>query len=992
MKLRIPYSLLITLLASQSLFAETQKNLSQGDITSSFSETITEDTVYDITGNLTFSEITSSCFFKNSAKNRKITLQGDGSNDLLFSLENSDIITTGSVVFKDLNSFTAQGKISSSNFSGLINTAGSVLFENVGSVKFYDNNSDSFGGIIGTSNRGNITFKNVGEITFDSNRTYFDGGVIYCHGSLLFENITGNIQFTNNYVTEIAKRNGGAINSFDKISFINTKDILFEGNYLAGGGQGGAINAFKGLDIINAGDVDFLNNEARADNNGSTGGGGGICSTGGTLLSADNGNITFRGNTHGLGDSQYADGVYIIVYNTVDDPKKLKLRAQTGREIRFYDPLAYFIMTPSNGNPELDINKTPDDLSYYGGIAPDFSGTIRFSGAEVENFLVQATGESDEDFAFRLQDSRYSCINTTMNLHNGTLVIEDRAVLGAYSEVIPELPTDPEVPTDPENPDEGDGDLDIEVEIPGWGDGGDIEVEFSARQRVANTPLTWENKYGTSGFNLLQGTLEMRNKGILTVQNVSFSGQNAVLRTDGTAVIIADTIDMSNGVSIDFLPFLNNDKSGLFLIANSLTMGGTLGIADTDSDHYTDNRWKTSHRLMILDVSDVASTTGNFTGISSNAEGSSVIDSPYSYKGTWTYEWQDDQLFATWTPKGNDGGDGGEDGGDGGNGGNEIEKVRPELAGNQTVNSLWSTVSNMKTLGRTALGQVGAQRFLLNKNTSYWVSALGDFTEHKSVSDRDGYDYSGFGYAVGADTKLDKNFIAGVAFGNLYGKNKSQNYNSDVDQSSYIGMVYGAWCAELNKDNNLNISGTASYGVTANKLDTFYSDGDRSQGKWDNNAMRLTLTAEWNHTLNSTWTLTPFIGLEYDDARQKAFTESGDKARQFGQSDLRNLALPVGAGISHNTSFSSGMKWLNRLSLSYVPDIYRSNPEAEATRLSNGFSWMAEGINPVRNAGRVEYSTRFIFNDTWSTFGSYMLEGRKDALYHNINLGVSASF
>lgn len=708
MKLRIPYSLLIALLASQTLFAETQKNLSQGVITPGFSETVTENTVYDITGNLTFSEMTTSCFFQNSAKNLSITLQGNGSNDLVFSLNNNDILTAGSVVFKDLNSFIAHDKISSSVFSGVINTAGSVLFENVGTVKFYNNYSDSFGGIIGTSNKGNITFQNVGEITFDSNSTYFDGGVIYCHGTLSFKNITDNIQFTNNYVEEVSKRNGGAINSFGKISFINTKDILFDGNYLSGGGQGAAINAFNGLEIINAGNVDFLNNAT----NGIDSAGGGICATGGTLLSADNGNITFRGNTHGEGDSQYADGVYIMVHNTLNDPKKLELRAQAGREIRFYDPLAYFVMIPANGNPEIDINKTPDDLSYYGGSAPDFSGTIRFSGAEVENFLVQAAGESDEAFSLRLKDSRYSCVNTTMNLHNGTLVIEDGAVLGAYSEVIPELPTDPEVPTDPENPGTGDGD--IEVEIPGWGDGGDIEVEFSARQRAANAPLTWENKYGTSGFNLLQGALEMRNKGILTTQNISFSGQNAVLRTDGTAVIIADTIDMSNGVSIDFLPFLDNDQSGLFLIANSLTMGGTLGVADTDSDHYTDNRWKTSHRLMILDISDVASTTGSFTGISSNAEGSSVIDSPYTYKGTWTYEWQDDQLFATWTPKGSDGGEEG-GGGDGGNGGNEIEKVRPELAGSQTVNSLWSTVSNMETLGRTALGQAGTQRFLLNK-------------------------------------------------------------------------------------------------------------------------------------------------------------------------------------------------------------------------------------------------------------------------------------
>lgn len=180
--------------------------------------------------------------------------------------------------------------------------------------------------------------------------------------------------------------------------------------------------------------------------------------------------------------------------------------------------------------------------------------------------------------------------------------------------------------------------------------------------------------------------------------------------------------------------------------------------------------------------------------------------------------------------------------------------------------------------------------------------------------------------------------------------------------------------------------------MTTNELETHYSDGDHSGGKWDNNALRLTLRAQWNHALTEQWTLSPFMGVEYDNAWQKSFTETGDKARRFEQSTLRNLALPVGVGISHMTTFSNGVKWLNSIALSYVPDAYRKNPSSAALRTTNGFAWTAQGLKPARNAGRVEYNTRVVLNEIWSVFGSYTLEGRKNALYHNANLGVSTSF
>lgn len=86
------------------------------------------------------------------------------------------------------------------------------------------------------------------------------------------------------------------------------------------------------------------------------------------------------------------------------------------------------------------------------------------------------------------------------------------------------------------------------------------------------------------------------------------------------------------------------------------------------------------------------------------------------------------------------------------------------------------------------------------------------------------------------------------------------------------------------------------------------------------------------------------------------------------------------------------MIWINSATVSYIPDVYRKNPEATATRLSNGFNWTARGVQAARNAARLDLNTRLVFNRNWSAFAGYSLEGRSKSLFHGVNLGASYSF
>lgn len=754
---------------------------------------------------------------------------------------------------------------------------------------------------------------------------------------------SGNSSLRNTSEGNLSDARGGAIDS--SYLFVHSSgDILFENNYTTD--MGGGIH-FEGNNSIGVGSSLYLR--------------------------AEKGDITFKGNTHKLSasnerNSGIANAIFITP--TWDEPytgfggnpyDTVLFAAMEGHSINFFDPIA----SDKSGTtqPGKSLVNSYDKLRIQLGSAPSdgtlsvYTGTIRFSGEFAEETL--AGSEGSDDYAERLAASKVSSFDGSVNLLSGTLLLEHGATFGKRSE-------------DPANEADKTGTIHRLR-------GGVLDISGSERNGVSS----------------LTGVL------------IEFSGTEiTTLRAGDRARFDADTIIMASGLTVDLAHYFKGTSvapySGVEVNAGLLSLGGNITISDANNEleYYENARWTDRQTFTVFNISgaeEIDPNASDFQGVVSGITGiSEVLDC--GYDGDWTYENRDGNIVAIWTPKGwtppvpPDPDPDPTPDPDPDPTPEPSKSIRPELAGALVLNSLWSSVSNMKALGRTALGQIGMERILSEKDVNYWVSGLGDFSSHGTTGVIDGYDYTGFGYALGADTMLSNNLILGVAFGNMYGKNKSHDFNAQVDQTSYMGTVYGAWINELDKENYLNILASASYGMTENKLDTLYSDGDSAQGKWDNNAMRLTLRAEWNHTFARDWVLTPFLGVEYDDAQQKSFTETGDKARNFRRGNLKNLALPIGVQVSRRLELSNGMKWVNALSLSYVPDVYRANPEADVLRTTNEYTWTAQGVKPVRNAGRVEYTTRLAIDQTWSIFAGYSLEGRSKSLYHNASLGVSASF
>lgn len=493
-----------------------------------------------------------------------------------------------------------------------------------------------------------------------------------------------------------------------------------------------------------------------------------------------------------------------------------------------------------------------------------------------------------------------------------------------------------------------------------------------------------------TSMTLEHGTLEITGGSVINAASFSITNSDVVLRPGTSAFINAKDVDLSHGFVFDMQKQAQETATradaghGLSISASgSFLLGGSIGVMDTGTTadyFYADNSWAQQRTFIVLTDSE-QTHTDDFSGAHSLATGSGQVDSPYAYTGSWSHQWVDvdgdgfpEQLQLVWSPD--------EDA--------AIRDILPELAGALAMNSLWSSASNAQGMSTAALGNLDAPRFITGPENNYWVKGMGDFLNHASEGARDGFDYHGGGYSVGADRRITSHAILGLGFGDLYGRMRGRSFAGDIGQQTRIGMLYGGWYKNLDKNNALLVTGTAGYGWTDNKMNSSHT-GNWSHGKWTNETLFGTFNGKWSRRVNGTLAVDFMLGLEYTDVTQEAFTETGWDARRFEKGHLKNLSVPVGVGFTHRSELK-GREWIAGVSVSYVPDVYRENPAAQAERLLNGYRWEAKGTAPDRNAVRVNVNSSLQLNARWRTYAGYEFEGRSKATAHRFNAGVSYAY
>ena len=852
-----------------------------------------------------------------------------------------------------------------------------------------ENSGPSTGGAIYMGENNNIlTFRNYA--VFSGNHAsgeYGMGGAIAMSGGNSTLTFGNHASFFGNYVSAFNNRTastvygeGGAI----KISGNNStltfgNHATFSGNYAYSSGMdgvssGGAIYMF-GSNLTLGNYATFSNNYAYgAGNTRSTGGaiylGGGKITMGTNATFSGNyasgSSYGFGGAIHMSGDSSFLtihDGATFTNNYASTAGGAIYLQGNLGNTNQF---LAFTHDVLFSGNMTGGTFTQHDDGSF--SVENGVANAIHAAGA---NHLQLAAAQGRE---VRFNDPVTIAGQTTLSLNqytddegnshatDGTVIFSGELYQGDDAHLVASRYNDFTGQTTLYG-----GTLILEH-----------NVVFGNSQLRDDTSMTLEH-----------GTLEITGSSVINAASFSITNGDAVLRPGTSAFINAKDVDLSRGFVFDMQKQAQEAASlantnGLSISASgSFTLGGSIGIMDTgiSADYfYADNSWEQQRTFIVL--TDASQThTDDFSGAHSLATGSNRVDSPYTYTGAWSHQWVDadgdgfpEQLQLVWTPA--------ED--------SAIRDILPELAGTLAMNSMWSSAANALGMSRAALGHLDALRFIAGPENNYWVKGMGDFLNHASEGTRDGFDYHGGGYSVGADRKITSHTVLGLGFGDLYGKMRGRSFAGDIDQQTRIGMLYGGWHKVLNRKNTLLVTGTAGYGWTDNKMNSFHTGG-WSHGKWTNETLFGTLTGKWSRRVNETVAMEVMLGLEYTDVTQEAFTETGWDARRFEQGRLKNMSVPVGVGLTHRSELK-GREWINSAMVSYVPDVYRENPGAQAQRLLNGYRWEAQGTSPDRNAVRVNVNSALQLNARWRTYAGYEFEGRSKATAHRFNAGVSYAY
>ena len=497
------------------------------------------------------------------------------------------------------------------------------------------------------------------------------------------------------------------------------------------------------------------------------------------------------------------------------------------------------------------------------------------------------------------------------------------------------------------------------------------------------------DKRYNSSLTVEKGVLEITGGSTANAAAFSLSGRDAVLRPGDSAFINANTADFSHGFTFDMRHQLQSGPGsgpGLTLsAAQSFTAGGLISVMDAGENaffFYADRSWKQDRVFHVL--TDAEHTLqGNFDGVVSQATGTNRVDSPYSYTGTWSHQWTDadgdgyaEQLQLVWKADGT-----------------PISSIDPELAGELAFNSLWSSASNAAALGGNVLSRLNAFRLADKHARDLWGMGLGDFARQCSRGGADGYDYSGGGYSVGADSGMggeDKG-IWGIAFGQLCGHARSRDFQGRNTQDTRMGSLYWGRLMEESNRAYWIFKGSLTWAETHNKMTSRLGGAPAFTGKWNNETWLAQAEVSRTAGCAGGWRLTPFVRMEFTHGRQDAFREQGGYGRDFGGAALKHLSIPVGLEIGRTDEWK-GRPWAQALRVSYVGDVLQDVPEGTVYSPYSDMGWRGRAVSPERHGLRAEYNTSLQCNERWSVYGGYGLEVRGSSCYHRVNAGVSRSF
>lgn len=270
---------------------------------------------------------------------------------------------------------------------------------------------------------------------------------------------------------------------------------------------------------------------------------------------------------------------------------------------------------------------------------------------------------------------------------------------------------------------------------------------------------------------------------------------------------------------------------------------------------------------------------------------------------------------------------------------------------------------------------------------NFWVSGVGTFLAQQGTPLSEEFSYYSRGTSVAIDAKPRPDFILGAAFSKMVGRTKAikkvHNYFHKGSEYSYQASVYGGKFLYflLNKQQGwalpFLLQGVVSYGHIKHDTTTRYpSIHELNKGDWEDLGWLVDLRVSTDlkePSKHSSKRVSLYGELEYSSIRQKSFTEIDYDPRHFDDCAYRNLSVPVGCSFE-GAIMSYDILMYNKLSLAYMPSIYRNTPVCKYRVLSSNETGEVVCGVPTRTSARAEYSTQLYLGPFWTLYGNYTID------------------
>ncbi|WP_201456756.1 polymorphic outer membrane protein middle domain-containing protein [Chlamydia sp. 17-3921] len=785
--------------------------------------------------------------------------------------------------------------------------------------------------------KGATNLKDSHIIVFSNNFSAEDGGAISTKTLELTGN-TGSISFLQNSATTAKK--GGALfcSSTSNISS-NLGVISFISNI--GDTSGGAICAEGNCTIAGNKIVLFDGNTAK----GTTGNGGAICCTktnGGTdptLSITGNSKISFTNNiAKGSGGALYA--------------KKLSLSSGEGDGILFSNNSAENTTSPKGGaiaianDGEISISADNSNITFNDNKVINNGTATRSSvdlGSNAKFLTLRAT--SGNSIFFYDPVTGEGTASSALNIN--------------------------ETPADSSTTYGG-------------------SIVFSGERLSETEKSTEGNRKSTfkQPVTLKGGTLILKD-GVTVDTNKFDQEATSTLLMDVGTTLSAST----EGVTVKNLAInmdsLNNGQATLSATATDkvVSLSGPITLMDNQGNSYE------NHDLRNPQTYGFVKLSSKNTPTTSEVPESPTLETPthYGYQGTWATTWVDSDTTTSdpktktatiaWTKTG--------------------YIPNPERRGNLVPNSLWGSFVDIRAIQDV----MNRSTYAINEERGIWGSGIANFFNRNNTPSQQGFRYKSSGYIIGATTPTVSEDIFNVAFCQLFGRNKDRLVTKD-QTTAYAGAINFQHIGRMDYITNLLPEGYYSsleplslvfnaqliYCHTTNDMKTSYTTLPEVESSWNSDGFGIEIgglvPVPTQHTrwLNS---FSPFMKIQLTYAHQEDFKETSTEARSFESSNLFNLAVPVGVRLE---------KLLNNetasydLTVAYVPDIVRNNPNTKTTLLISGDSWRALGTNLARQTLLLRAGNHFAFTPKVEMFSQFAYELRGSSRSYNIDLGGKIRF